>query len=136
MSEGYTPGGDAKVIAEIAKTRFGSFEKMFEHHGWPERGPDMMRKVQTRVAETYGSVKAFEQYHSPDRDAAGPWGLIDPPSAFESLDQWERFLAEMQAIRPPHPAVDLEIRNALAVVAEKKAAERGRLGPATPPRPE
>ena len=35
---------------------------MFEHHGWPERGSDMMRKVQTRVAETYGSVKAFEEH--------------------------------------------------------------------------
>ena len=57
---GYGPGGDAKVIAHVAKTKFGGFEAMFEHHGWPERGSDMMRKVQTRVAETYGSVKAFE----------------------------------------------------------------------------
>lgn len=45
----YTPGGDAKIIAEIAKARFGGFVQMFEHHGWPERGSDMMRKVQTRV---------------------------------------------------------------------------------------
>ncbi|MBB6262205.1 hypothetical protein FHS77_002777 [Paenochrobactrum gallinarii] len=60
MQNSYVPGGDAKAIAEIAKARFGSFEKMFEYHGWPERGSDMMRKVQTRVAETYGSVKAFE----------------------------------------------------------------------------
>lgn len=57
---GYTPGGDAKAIAEIAKRRFGSFGAMFVHHGWPERGSDMMRKVQTRVVETYGSVRAFE----------------------------------------------------------------------------
>jgi hypothetical protein len=35
---------------------------MFEHHGWPERGVDMMPKVQTRVAETCGSVKAFENH--------------------------------------------------------------------------
>ena len=56
----YSPGGDAKIIAEIARVRFGGFTGMFEHHGWPERGSDMMRKVQTRVAETYGSVRAFE----------------------------------------------------------------------------
>ena len=57
----YNPGGDAKVIAEIANARFGGFRQMFEHHQWPERGSDMMRKVQTRVKETYGSVRAFEQ---------------------------------------------------------------------------
>lgn len=58
----YAPGGDAKAIAEIAKRKFGGFERMFEHHGWPERGEEMMRKVQSRVAETYGSVRAFEQH--------------------------------------------------------------------------
>ncbi len=66
MREGYTPGGDAKAIAEVAKRHFGSFEAMFEHHGWPERGSDMMRKVQTRVVETYGSVKAFEEHFARD----------------------------------------------------------------------
>ena len=60
MNERYTPGGDAKIIAEVANRRFGGFRGMFEHHGWPERGSDMMRKVQTRVVESYGSVKAFE----------------------------------------------------------------------------
>ncbi len=58
----YEPGGDAKVIAEIARREFGNFTKMFEHHGWPERGQQMMPKVQTRVAETYGSVRAFEEH--------------------------------------------------------------------------
>jgi hypothetical protein len=58
----YTQGGDAKAIAEIAKARFGDFTGMFEHHGWPERGSEMMRKVQTRVKETYGSVQAFEAH--------------------------------------------------------------------------
>lgn len=57
---GYEPGGDARVIAEIARRRFGGYLGMFEHHSWPERGSEMMRKVQTRVVETYGSVKAFE----------------------------------------------------------------------------
>lgn len=62
MKRSYTPGGDAKVIAEVAHRRFGGFAGMFEHHGWPERGSDMMRKVQTRVVETYGSVRDFERY--------------------------------------------------------------------------
>ncbi|MBZ9706957.1 hypothetical protein LB543_09520 [Mesorhizobium sp. ESP7-2] len=68
MSARYTPGGDAKIIAEVANRRFGGFVGMFEHHGWPERGSDMMRKVQTRVAEAYGSVKAFEQHFAEESD--------------------------------------------------------------------
>jgi hypothetical protein len=64
----YTPGGDAKAIANIAKAKFGGFTEMFEHHGWPERGSDMMRKVQTRVVETYGSVKAFEARYAAEAD--------------------------------------------------------------------
>ena len=62
MQKSYAPGGDAKAIARIAKQRFGGFLKMFEYHNWPERGQNMMRKVQTRVVETYGSVRAFEQH--------------------------------------------------------------------------
>lgn len=62
MKRSYTPGGDAKVIAEIARRRFGGFTGMFEHHGWSERGSDMMPKVQTRVVEAYGSVRAFERH--------------------------------------------------------------------------
>jgi len=58
----FRPGEDAQVIASIANQRLGGFEEMFKHHGWPERGSDMMRKVQTRVAETYGSVRAFEEH--------------------------------------------------------------------------
>jgi hypothetical protein len=56
----YAVGGGAQIIAEIAKRKFGGFKAMFEHHGWPERGADMMGKVQTRVVESYGSVRAFE----------------------------------------------------------------------------
>jgi hypothetical protein len=64
MTKGrYTPGGDAKIIAEIAKRKFGKSAAMFEHPGWPERGADIMRKVQTRVVESYGSVRAFEERH-------------------------------------------------------------------------
>lgn len=65
---GFTPGGDAQVIAEVAKRHFGNFQTMFEHHGWPERGADMMRKVQTRVVETYGGVRAFEQHFAGERN--------------------------------------------------------------------
>lgn len=60
----YKPGGDAQAISRIAHEHFGSFEDMFAYHGWPERGADMMRKVQTRVATTYGSVQAFEERYS------------------------------------------------------------------------
>lgn len=58
----YSPGGDAKVISDIAQRIFGDFTAMFAYHQWPERGQDMMRKVQTRVVETYGSVHAFEAH--------------------------------------------------------------------------
>lgn len=73
----YTSGGDAQVISEVAKRQFGDFTKMFEHHGWPERGSDMMRKVQTRVVEKYGSVRAFEAHFqridSFGKDAKSIW---------------------------------------------------------------
>jgi hypothetical protein len=57
------PGWDAKAIAEVASRNYGDFTKMFEHHHWPERGQDMMRKVQTRVKEEYGSIAAFVAKH-------------------------------------------------------------------------
>lgn len=59
----FAQGGDAVAISRVAKEHFGgTYKAMFEHHGWPERGSDMMRKVQTRVVETYGSVRAFEAH--------------------------------------------------------------------------
>lgn len=54
-----SPGWDSKEISRIAKGAYGSFEGLFIAHGWPERGADMMRKVQRRVVERYGSVEAF-----------------------------------------------------------------------------
>lgn len=64
----YRAGGDAKAISAIAKAHFGGdYIKMFEHHGWSERGSDMMRKVQNRVVEAYGSVRAFETHFSKDQ---------------------------------------------------------------------
>ena len=61
---GYRPGGDAIAISRIANQHFGGFREMFVHHGWAERGSDMMRKVQSRVKETYGSIKDFEEFFS------------------------------------------------------------------------
>ena len=62
MSE-FTPGGDAQAIWRIADNHYGGARQMFEAHEWPERGSDMMRKVQTRVKECYGSVSAFVAHH-------------------------------------------------------------------------
>lgn len=59
----FEPGGDAKAISRVASEKYGSFLAMFEKHGWPERGSDMMRNVQTRVKEEYGSVAAFVERH-------------------------------------------------------------------------
>lgn len=59
----FEPGGDAKAISRIASERYGGFAAMFEEHGWEERGSDMMRKVQTRVKEQYGSIVAFVDHH-------------------------------------------------------------------------
>lgn len=56
-------GGDAKAIARIAREWYGDFTAMFDAHGWAERGSEMMRKVQTRVKEQYGSVAAFVDHH-------------------------------------------------------------------------
>lgn len=57
------PGWDAKAISEIASRHYGGYPAMFEKNGWPERGSDMMRKVQSRVKETYGSIAAFVAKH-------------------------------------------------------------------------
>lgn len=62
-SYGRGPGWDAKEISRVANEYFGSFQAMFGHHGWPEKGTMMMRKVQTRVKETYGSIDAFVEKH-------------------------------------------------------------------------
>jgi len=60
-SSEHQPGWDAKEITRIASQQFGGFPEMFDAHGWPERGSDMMRKVQSRVKETYGSIAAFSE---------------------------------------------------------------------------
>ena len=63
VRHGRAPGWDARAIAETAKEKYGNFTKLFEAHNWPERGRDMMPKVQSRVKQTYGSVTAFVRHH-------------------------------------------------------------------------
>ena len=60
---GRAPGWDSRAIAETAKQKYGNFTKLFEAHNWPERGRDMMPKVQSRVKQTYGSVAEFVRCH-------------------------------------------------------------------------
>ena len=62
-TEGFEPGGDAKAISLVANKVYGGYREMFEAHEWAERGSEMMRKVQTRVKETYGSIAAFLTEH-------------------------------------------------------------------------
>ena len=59
------PGWDAKLIHEIANQRFGGLAEMFEHHGWPERGSEMLQSVQRHVKTDYGSIEAFEAQARP-----------------------------------------------------------------------
>lgn len=60
------PGWDAKEIHRIASGNYGGLLQMFEAHGWPERGSDMMRQVQGRVKKEYDSVEAFVAKHAED----------------------------------------------------------------------
>ena len=60
---GRAPGWDSRAIAETAKKKYGNFTRLFEAHNWPERGRDMMPKVQSRVKQTYGSVAEFVRHH-------------------------------------------------------------------------
>ena len=62
--QSFAPGGDAKAISLVANKVYGGYREMFEAHDWAERGSDMMRKVQTRVRDTYGSIEAFYAKHS------------------------------------------------------------------------
>ncbi len=59
----YSQGGDAQAIRRIADDYYGGYKNMFEAHGWPERSTKIMPAVQSRVVQTYGSVRAFEQAH-------------------------------------------------------------------------
>ncbi len=80
----YKPGGDAQAIARVARDYYGSFRNMFEVHGWPERGNQMMTAQQSRVVEVYGSVRAFEDAHVPATDLMFPMQAINskPPNVW------------------------------------------------------
>lgn len=56
---------------------------MFDAHGWPERSNKILPAVQSRVVETYGSVRAFEQAHWPS-DLMFPMEAIksEPPNVW------------------------------------------------------
>ena len=58
------PGWDAKAIHKIAKENYGGLSEMFLHHHWPETGSDMMRQVQKRVKDSYGTVEEFISKHN------------------------------------------------------------------------
>ena len=58
------PGWDRQAVHRIAKDKYGGTLKMFEHHGWPERGSAMPRKIMARVCEAYGNVESFVALHS------------------------------------------------------------------------
>ena len=46
--------GGASSLPELTlKRHFGNFAATFERNGWPEQRSDVMRKVQTRVVESY-----------------------------------------------------------------------------------
>lgn len=56
---------------------------MFEAHHWPERRENILRAVQKRVVDTYGSVRAFEKAHAPG-ELMFPMEAIksDPPNVW------------------------------------------------------
>ncbi len=57
------PGWDAKAIHVVARLKYGGLRKMFVLHEWPERGSDMMPKVQSRIKTAYGSIENFVATH-------------------------------------------------------------------------
>lgn len=42
-------GWDAQAIRDIAESHYGGFAQMFEAHGWPERGAQMMPAQGTAI---------------------------------------------------------------------------------------
>ncbi len=78
MSEhpGYTQGGDAQAIRRLASDYYGSYQAMFEAHGWPERGDMMLPTVQSRVVELYGSIRSFEEAHRYSAHGMPPMAAI------------------------------------------------------------
>jgi hypothetical protein len=84
QNSGYSQGGDAQAIQNIAKSYYGAYAKMFEVHGWPERSKEILPAVQKRVVETYGGVRAFEGAHARQADLMFPMEAIysEPPNVW------------------------------------------------------
>lgn len=79
----YTPGGDAQAIKRVADNYFGSFKNMFEVHGWPERGADMMTSAPRHIIEKFGTIRNFEETYQPG-EFMSPMQAIyaDPPNVW------------------------------------------------------
>lgn len=60
---GYTQGGDAKAIASVANSYYGSFRNMFRAHGWDAPPEKMMTSAPAKIVGEYGSIRAFEEAH-------------------------------------------------------------------------
>lgn len=60
----FEPGGDARAIAEIAKSRYGGFRELFEAHGWDAPGNKLMTSAPGLIVAHYGSVAEFVRAHS------------------------------------------------------------------------
>lgn len=58
-----SPGWDRIAVHKIANDHYGSLLKMFEKHGWRERGSAMPRQVMSKVKEAYGSIEQFVLKH-------------------------------------------------------------------------
>ena len=90
----YPQGGDAQAIKQVANVYYGGYTNMFEAHRWPERSTKIMPAVQSRVVETYGSVRAFEDAHKRG-DLDFPMEAItsDPPNvwltSFYGFGPWD-----------------------------------------------
>lgn len=85
------PGWDAILISKVVKAFFGDMTEFFRTHGWPERGQNMMPKVQSHVAQTYGSLENFKR-HFDDKSEHGSIHkqiLKETPNIILSEFDWE-----------------------------------------------
>ena len=75
----YKSGDDQKVISQIANTFYGGHREMFEAHGWEWPGQRAVSVASTKIFERYGSIKAFEHYHTnlPDADSKTAHDLLN-----------------------------------------------------------
>ena len=49
-----------------------------------------------------------------------PFVTIDPPTPYDSLESWEKHLAELQALADETPLKDEMIKQAEEIISEKK----------------